>query len=158
MASIKSFKNFISEMDRTEEIETKLKKTAEPEDKDFSEIEDDAENVQETQDKVTPIQGKGDGINPTIPVAEMLEKCYEMVMEEAKAWDEDAHDDHTVETYMIENAALVAKMGVSALSEMKADMKTEAYEACLNKMAEAYSKKINEFKEMKDATDAEDIV
>ena len=78
-------------------------------------------------------------------------------MEEAQAWDEDAHDDHTIETYMAENAALVAKMGVNALNEMKGDMETEAFEACLNKMAEAYSKKINESKQVKDAVDAEDV-
>lgn len=159
MASIKSFETFLSEMDRTEEIETKLTNASEPDDKDFSEVEDEIEDVQEAEDKVTTIQGKGDGINPTIPVSvsEMLEKCYEAVMEEAKGWDADAHDDHTIETYMVENAALVAKMGVNTLTELKADMETEAYEACLNKMAEAYSKKINECKEMKDAIDAEDI-
>jgi hypothetical protein len=160
MASIKSFETFISEMDRTEEIETKLKTVAEPENKDVTEVEADAEEVQEVQeaeDKVTPIQGKGDGINPTIPVSEMLEKCYEAAMSEAKAWDEDAHDDHTVETYMAENAALVAKMAVNTLTELQGDMKTEAFEACLNKMTEAYCKKINECKETKDAIDAEDI-
>jgi hypothetical protein len=157
MASIKSFETFISEMDRSEEIETKLTAVAEPEDKDLSEVEDEAEEVQESEEKVTPIQGKGDGINPTIPVSEMLEKCYEQVMEEAKEWDEDAHDDHTVETYMAENAALVARMGVNALTELKGDMETEAFEACLNKMAEAYTKKINETKEVKDAVDGEDI-
>lgn len=157
MANIKSFETFISEMDRAEEIETKLTSMAEPDDKDFEEAEEEAEEVQESEEKVTPIQGKGDGINPTIPVSEMLEKCYERVMEEAQAWDEDAHDDHTVETYMAENAALVAKMGVNALNEMKGDMETEAFEACLNKMAEAYSKKINESKQVKDAVDAEDV-
>lgn len=169
MASIKSFETFVSEMDRSEEIETKLTTTAEPDEKDFSEIEDEAEEVQqseiededdevqESEDKVTPIQGKGDGINPTIPVSEMLEKCYETVIKEAQDWNDDAHDDHTVETYMAENAALVARMGVSALTELKGDMETEAFEACLNKMAEAYTKKINESKEMKDAIDSEDI-
>ena len=156
MASIKSYETFISEMDRTEEIETKVKTVAEPENKDVAEVEAEAEEVQESEE-VTTIAGKGDGINPTIPVSEMLEKCYECAMEEAKAWDEDAHDDHTVESYMAENAALVAKMAVNTLTELQGDMKTEAFEACLNKMSEAYSKKINECKETKDAVDAEDI-
>lgn len=159
MASIKSYETFVSEMDRTEEIETKVKTVAEPENKDVAEVEAEAEEVQESEDKdeVTTITGKGDGINPTIPVSEMLEKCYECAMEEAKAWDEDAHDDHTIESYMAENASLVAKMGVNTLTELQGDMKTEAFEACLNKMAEAYSKKINECKETKDVVDAEDI-
>jgi len=40
---------------------------------------------------------------------------------------------------------------------MKKDMASEAYEACLNKMTEAFTKKINESKEATAATDAEDI-
>ena len=41
--------------------------------------------------------------------------------------------------------------------EVKTAEETEAYEACLNKMSEAFAKKINEIKEMKDAVDAEDV-
>jgi hypothetical protein len=40
---------------------------------------------------------------------------------------------------------------------MKKDMASEAYEACLNKMTEAFTKKINESKEATAATDADDI-
>jgi hypothetical protein len=157
MASIKSFDNFVSEMDRTEEIETKLTKKADPIDKDLSEVEDEAESVQEADD-VTPIGiREPNSDKQRIPVYGMLEKCYEAVISEAKEYAQDAHDEHTIEMYMAENAALVAKMGVNALNEMKEGMETEAYEACLNKMAEAYSKKINECKEMKDAVDAEDV-
>lgn len=162
MAKVKTFEDFVSEMDRAEEIQQDVIATGEPEEKTKEEAEAEAEIAQagdelaEAND-VTPIQAKGDGTNPIIPVSEMLEKCYERAIEEAKEWAEDAHDDHTVETYMAENAALVAKMGVTALSRLKEEMSTEAFEACLNKMAESYTKKINESKEVKAAEDAEDI-
>ena len=80
-------------------------------------------------------------------VSEMLETCYSKVKEEAKVWESDAHDDHTIETYMIENAALVASLSANTLKEMKEESASEAYEACLNQMVEAYTKKINEMKE-----------
>jgi hypothetical protein len=135
-------------MDNLKQVKSLLKK--------FNKADEVIGTVYEADD-VTPIQAKGDGTNPIIPVSEMLEKCYERAIEEAKEWADDAHDDHTVETYMAENAALVAKMGVTALSRLKEEMSTEAFEACLNKMAESYTKKINESKEVKAAEDAEDI-
>lgn len=159
MASIKSFEIFVNEMDRAEEIETKLSKEAEPEEKTAEEAEEEAASVQvQEAEGVTPIGIKEPNANKNnIPVYGMLEKCYEAVMGEAKEWSEDAHDDHTIETYMAENAALVAKLAVNTLTEMKGDMETEAFEACLNRMSESYAKKINEMKESKDAVDAEDV-
>ena len=157
MANIKSFETFVNEMDRAEEIETKLNKVGEPDEKDVEETEEEAEEVQEAEG-VTPIGIKEPDANKQkLPVYAMLEKCYEEVIDEAKVWESDAHDDHTIETYMAENSALVAKMAVNSLTEMKGDMQTEAFEACLNKMAEAYTKKINECKETKEAVDAEDV-
>ncbi len=231
MAKVKTFEDFVSEMDRTEEIQQNIIAKGKPEEKTKEEAEAEAEiaqtgdelaeasfyrlpkdvigtelyvansamqslysgatagmdispkeidfiinNLKQVKsllkkfnkpdevigtvyeaDDVTPIQAKGDGTNAIIPVSEMLEKCYERAIEEAKEWAEDAHDDHTVETYMAENAALVAKMGVNSLSRLKEEMSTEAFEACLNKMAESYTKKINESKEVKAVDDAEDI-
>lgn len=159
MASIKSFEIFVNEMDRAEEIETKLSKEAEPEEKEAEEAEEEAEELQvQEAEGVTPIGIREPNANKNnIPVYGMLEKCYEAVIEEAGIWESDAHDEHTIEAYMSENAALVAKLAVGALSEMKEDMKTEAFEACLNKMSEAYAKKINECKESNDAVDAEDV-
>lgn len=157
MASIKSFETFISEMDRSEEIEDTIETLGEPEDKDIEEVEDEADEVQEAED-ATPIGIKEpDGDEEKLSVYSLLEKCYEEVKNEAKVWESDAHDDHTIETYMVENAALVAGLAVNALTEMKDDMQTEAFEACLNRMSEAYAKKINEMKETKNAIDAEDI-
>ena len=86
----------------------------------------------------------------------MLKEVYEMVKNEAKVWEEDAHDEHTVESYMKENAALVAALSANTLKEMKEEFSVEAYEAACNEMIEAYTKKINEMKEADSVSDAED--
>lgn len=90
-------------------------------------------------------------------VASMLKEVYEACKNEAKAYEEDAHDSHTVESYMKENAALVATLAAGALKEMKDDYSTEAYEAACNEMVDAYTTKINEMKESDSAEDAEDV-
>ena len=89
--------------------------------------------------------------------SEMLEACYEACKNEAKVWEEDAHDEHTVESYMKENAALVASLSANALKEMREEYSTEAYEAACNAMVEAYTNKMNEMKEMGSAEDAENL-
>ncbi len=158
MTKIKTFETFVTEMDRTEEIQDTVIKAGEPEEKDVEETEEEAEEVQEAEGVTAiGIQEPNSKLASKVPVYGMLEKCYEAVIDEAKEWAEDAHDDHTIETYMAENAALVAKLAVNTLTEMKGDMETEAFEACLNRMSEAYAKKINEMKESKDAVDAEDV-
>jgi hypothetical protein len=90
-------------------------------------------------------------------VASMLEKCYESSKYEAKVWEDDAHDSHTVESYMSENAALIAGLAVGAMREMKKDHSTETFEATCNKMIESYTTKINELKEIGASGDAEDV-
>ena len=92
-----------------------------------------------------------------IAVASMLQEVYESCKNEAKEWEEDAHDSHTVESYMAENAALVAALAAGALKEMKEDYSTEAYEAACNSMIESYTTKINEMKESEVADDATDV-
>ena len=84
----------------------------------------------------------------------MLKEVYESCKSEAKVWEEDAHDDHTAESYMKENAALVATLAVASLKEMKEDYTTEAFEAACNEMIESYTKKMNEMKETESAEDA----
>jgi hypothetical protein len=158
MASIKKFEDFVSEMDRAEEIEDVVSTEGTPEVKTAEETEVEAEEVQGVDEAGEANLGTDDSAKEIAkPVSEMLKECYEAIIAEAKVWEEDAHDEHTVETYMAENASLVAGLAANTLKEMKADMETEAYEACLNKMSEAFSKKINEIKEMKDAVDAEDV-
>lgn len=80
-------------------------------------------------------------------VAEMLKECYEAAKNEAKAWEADMHDEHTIESYLKENAALVAALAANALKEMKSDIELEAFEATCNELKESYAKKIDEMKE-----------
>lgn len=158
MGRIKKFEDFVSEMDRADEIEAEVTAKGTPDVKSEEETEEEAEEVQGVDEGGEANLGTDDGAKEIVkPVSEMLKECYEALKNEAKVWEEDAHDEHTVETYMAENAALVAGLAANSLKEMKADMETEAYEACLNKMSESFSKKINEIKEMKDAVDAEDV-
>ena len=94
----------------------------------------------------------------TRAVSEMLAEIYENYCKnEAKAYEEDEHDEHTAESYMKENAALVGGLSAKTLREMKEEFTIEAYEAACNEMIEAYSKKINEMKEMNNSADAEDM-
>ena len=88
-------------------------------------------------------------------VSDMLKEVYESCKNEAKAWEDDAHDEHTVETYMKENAALVGALAAQSLKEMKEEYSVEAYEAACNEMIEAYSKKVNEMKESDSAVGEE---
>ncbi len=80
-------------------------------------------------------------------VADKLNECYKEVVNEAKHWAEDVHDDHTVETYMKENAALIAALAVDALKESK-EHTPEQLEASVNVMKDAFSKKLMEALEM----------
>jgi hypothetical protein len=157
MASIKKFEEFVSEMDRAEEIEQEVVDKGTPEVKTEEETEEETEEVQGLDEAGEANIDLKKIKEETKPVADMLKACYEAVIAEAKAWEEDAHDEHTVETYMAENASLVAGMAANCVKEMKEDMASEAYEACLNKMTEAFTKKINESKEATAATDADDI-
>ena len=84
----------------------------------------------------------------------MLQEAYESCKNEASVYADDAHDDHTVESYMIENAALIAALAAKSLTEMKEEYSTEAYEAACNGMIESYTKKMNEMKETESAEDA----
>ena len=178
MAKLKSFEQFVAEMDKSEEIENNEVEVATPDTKEVEETEEEAEEVQaseeseveeveeaeeaglpaeelkdetveidsdveepENVEKDLELEGEGDAegeeiteeaevseeaeeeaeevnaeeSNPT--VAEMLKNCYEMVKNEAKVWEEDAHDDHTVESYMKENAALVAALAANTLKK-----------------------------------------
>ena len=90
-------------------------------------------------------------------VSEMLQEVYEACKNEAKVYEDDAHDDHTVESYMIENAALIAALAAKSLTEMKEEYSTEAYEAVCNGMIESYTKKMNEMKETESAEDADAV-
>lgn len=80
-------------------------------------------------------------------VADMMKEMFEACKGEAKAYEEDMHDEHTIESYMKENAALAAALATQALKEMREDMTLEMYEAACEGLKESYSKKIDEMKE-----------
>jgi hypothetical protein len=153
MAKVKTLEQYISEMSRAEEIEKEINDMGTPVGKDVEDVEDEADEVQANESEEYNTDDESGDI---ISVSEMLETCYSKVKEEAKVWESDAHDDHTIETYMIENAALVASLAANTLKEMKEDSESEAHEACLNQMIEAYTKKINEMKESSKVPSAEE--
>jgi hypothetical protein len=133
-------------MDRSEEVEKEIVDLGTPDKKDIEETEAEADKVQtnEAEEKSEGEETKEEEVEEM--VSEILEKCYEKVVKEAKAWETDAHDDHTIETYMSENAALVAGLAAKAIKECKEEFGIEAYEAALNMVKEAFSKKIEEIK------------
>ena len=218
MAKLKSFEQFVSEMDRAEEIQDEVIAAGEGDSKTPEQVEDEAEEVQaeeapeteealeeteeveegnafgaaraeaiakgekeftvdgetypvedvdsEDEENAEEFANESEEVEETEEVAEeateeveeseeevvetcseMLEKCYESCKNEAKAYEEDAHDEHTIEAYMKENAALVAGLAAKCLKEMKEEYAVEAYEAACNEMIEAYTKKMNEMKE-----------
>jgi hypothetical protein len=80
-------------------------------------------------------------------VDEMLKGAYNAMKDEAMVWEEDMHDEHTIESYLKENAALVASLAAKALTDMREDITLEAYEAACNTLKESYAKKMDEMKE-----------
>jgi hypothetical protein len=86
-------------------------------------------------------------------VEQMFSEGYSKVKEAACAYEKDEYQDHTLEMYMKENAALVAALAAGAMEEGYGEVKEteltkEMYEAHCNSMKEAYAKKIDELKEM----------
>lgn len=89
-------------------------------------------------------------------VQKMLEKCYEKAIHEAKAWEADTHDAHTIESYMYENSMLVAQLMTEKMREMKNEWAVETYEAACEKIKEGFCKKVDEMKEMEKSTKFEE--
>ena len=154
----KSFEQFVSEMDRSEEIEKDIKDTGTPVPMDIEDTEAEADEVQtnESEEGDAPEPGKMDGEEVKKLVSEMLESCYQDVVKEAMEWENDAHDDHTAESYMAENAALVAGLAGKALKECKEAYGMEAYEAALNTIKESFSNKIDSIKLQESGHDPEE--
>ena len=132
--------------DKSKELEAELEDTVDGAgNEEISESEESEEETEEVTEEE----------EEAMLVSDMLKEVYESCKNEAKAWEDDAHDEHTVETYMKENAALVGGMAAQSLKEMKEDYSVEAYEAACNEMIEAYSKKVNEMKESDSAVGEE---
>ena len=153
--------------DKSDELEAELEDTVDGAgDEEISESEEAEEAVEEETEEVAESEETEEvAEEETEEVAEeeeevrlvsdMLKEVYESCKNEAKAWEDDAHDEHTVETYMKENAALVGALAAQSLKEMKEDYSVEAYEAACNEMIEAYSNKVNEMKESDSAVGEE---
>tara|TARA_B110000259_G_C13890681_1_gene352844 strand:+ start:337 stop:855 length:519 start_codon:yes stop_codon:yes gene_type:complete len=168
MSKLKSFEQFLSERDRAEDIQQDVIDMSTPDVKGAEEAEEEAEEVQgnEEAEEVQPVDESEEEESEeeseeeeatekkTKLVSEMLQEVYEACKNEAKVYEDDAHDDHTVESYMIENAALIAALAAKSLTEMKEEYSTEAFEAACNGMIESYTKKMNEMKETESAEDA----
>lgn len=133
--------------DDSAEVNADLKDQAEGEDigKEVSEAEEKEEVEEESSEEEDAEKKSKD--EPKKPVCEILKECYGMMKEEAAAWANDEHDEHTIETYMTENAALIGGFAANTLKEMKEDYALEAYEAACNQIKEAFCKKVDECKE-----------
>ena len=130
--------------DKSKELEAELEDTVDGAGAEEISEAEETEEVEEVEEE-----------EEAAKVSDLLQEVYESCKNEAKVWADDAHDEHTVETYMKENAALVGGLAAKTLKEMKEDYSVEAYEAACNEMIEAYSKKVNEMKESDSAVGEE---
>ena len=124
----------------------------EDDDDDDEDEDDDEEDSEEAhEEEVEEVESEGEAEAPST-VEEMLVEGYAKVKEAACAYENDEYQDHTLEMYMKENAALVATLAAKAMEESYGEVKEteltqEMYEAHCNEMKEAYAKKIDELKE-----------
>ena len=126
-------------VEETEDVEDE----SDDDDSDDDDSEDDDDEDDEETEKVEEILET---------CSDHLSKSYEMAIKEAIEYDGDDYPDHTLESYMKENASLVASLSAQSCedcySEIKdEDLTKEMYEAILNEMKESYVKKIEEMKE-----------
>ena len=135
----------------------------EDDDDDDDESDDDDDDDEEESDEEESDEEESDeeaveapeaeaGAETTVTVEEILTDGYHKVKEAACAYENDEYQDHTLEMYMKENAALIATMAAKAMEEAYSEVKEtemtkEMYEALSNELKEAYSKKIDELKE-----------
>ena len=121
---------------------------------DDGDSDDDDSDDTEAEETGEEVEAEAEAV---ATVEEMLSGGYEAVKEDACAYENDEYQDHTLEMYMKENAALVAALAAKAMEEGYAevkdsDMTQEMYEALCNEMKDAYGKKIEELKEAYGAT------
>ena len=115
----------------------------------------DADDVEETEEveEDEEEQGTEEPEEAALKVAEQMVKTYKSVVMEACEYTGDDYEDHTLSTYMKENAALVATLAAQALEEAYTalnedqEMANETYEAMMSEMSEAYVNKIDQCRE-----------
>ena len=148
---ILSFEQYVQEADRSEEIEQDIVDRGEVEDLE-DEVEETPEDIEVAEESDEETE-ETEEVEETKTVSEMLSEIYgESCKTEAVGYHNDDYEDHTLESYMKENAALVAalatKANEDAHSEVKGEeMTLEAFEAACESLKEAYCKKIDEAKE-----------
>jgi len=144
----KNAEEFVEETEDVEDDESD-----DDEDDDESDEDDDDESDDEDDDEDDE-DDEDDKLEEVLETcSDHLSKSYEMAIKEAVDYEGDDYPDHTLESYMKENAALVATLAATAMeegySEVKdEDLTQEMYEAMLNEMKESYIKKIEEMKEV----------
>ena len=127
--------------DSEEEVEVEDEESDDDDGDDDDDDDDEDDELEESEDSEV-----------IKTVSEMMGEAYESCVTEACAYEGDDYEDHTVEGYMKENAALAAALAVKAMEEAyeqvkDTEMTVEMYEANCNSMKEAYAKKIEELKE-----------
>ena len=133
------------------EQETEEEESTEPEEEDEDESEEE-ESEEEDDDDEDESEEEDDEEEDEAPVSELLKKCYESACKEAIAYEGDDYTEHTIESYLKENAALCASLGADTLEKAhtkvrESELTVEMYEAACNQMKEAFIKKIDEVKE-----------
>lgn len=130
----------ISDEDSESEEHEKIEGEEEEKEEDAEDESDDDESEEEEGD-----ESEEEEITEKA-VAELMKECYESAVKEAVAYDGDDYPDHTLESYLKENAALIAALATKTLESAHAELRDdeltiETYEAVLNSMKDAYSKK-----------------
>ena len=141
-----------SEDEEEDKVETQIADIEDEEAEGEESDDDDEESDEESDDDDEESEEEAQAT-----VEEMVKELYERVKSEAKVWEEDMHDTHTVESYLKENAALMAMMAANAMKESRENITQEQYEAGCNGLKESYSKKIDEMLEAWDA-EGEEVV
>lgn len=114
--------------------------------KEVNEDEEKEEEEAETPETTKEAPEASEGEEPKTAI-DLMKECMEAMKNEAKAWENDEHDEHTIETYMCEAASLMGNYAANSLKNLKEDYELEAYEAACNSIKEAFCKKVDEAKE-----------
>ena len=160
-------KKFNSAMDSVDDVRTEIEMTLEdtPQLKSFYTVDAQLDKALESYRKkikriLSAVSESTNEAEETEEVAkavsEMMTEAYESAVKEACEYDKDDYPDHTVESYLKENATLAATLVAQSAEDANAEihgegLTKEMYEACLNGIKEAYNKKIDELKEMYEA-------
>jgi hypothetical protein len=141
-----------TEIPAEEEEEEKEDDDSDDDDDDDDESEEVDAEEGEVEEAPEAEAAPAEPTSETMTVEQMFSEGYGKVKEAACAYENDEYQDHTLEMYMRENAALVAALAAGAMEEgygevKETEMTQEMYEAMCNELKEAYAKKIDELKE-----------